>query len=44
MPMPDAGLEECDRKYDYIVCALFNKCDPKYNIIMQQGMGKMCKA
>ena len=38
--MPDAGLTECDRKYDHIVCALRNKCDPKYNIILQQGMGQ----
>ena len=40
IPMPDAALTECDRKYDHIVCALRNKCDPKYNIIMQQGMGQ----
>ena len=38
--MPDAGPTECDREYDHIVSALRNKCVPKYNIIMQQGMGQ----
>jgi hypothetical protein len=33
-------LTEYDRKYDHIVFALRNKCDPKYNIILQQGMGQ----
>jgi hypothetical protein len=38
--MPDSGITEYDRKYDHIVCVLCNKWDPKYNIILQQGMGQ----
>jgi hypothetical protein len=31
---------ESHRKYDHICCALCIKCDPKYQYILQQGMGQ----